>query len=231
MIRITKNWNDFKSEIYNRHVCPQWIFKEKGVNQNNEYHIYAKDDYLLFESLIEDDGGADYIDFTDNYKSDWNSQLDYRDGNGLTRTHTSPRKEGTTTYFSGAGDSVSQAGKGERIIFNMLSTDISKTKTITYKDLVYIKDGIITCVGAPIGSYLDITMHHPTYGEVGAFGKTFNLLDDNVFYLNTDDSDDLPIGIEMKITIYNSVSLDDDNEPPKDFKVIGNVEMYRASTV
>ena len=49
--------------------------------------------------------------------------------------------------------------------------------------------------------------------------------------LNTEDRGPLQQGIKMRITVGNSDGNKSNQEPPKDFKVVGNIEMYRTSSV
>ena len=237
MEQIKNTWIEFINNYNNRSFLPQW-----HLDKSNFYQISGVDDsyeyYVKLDSTVSSD---DLTDFETNYKDIWNNRLSYRDKNGLPRSHTSPRKEGTTTYFSGAGDNGG-VGEGVRLLFNMLATDPNKSRIIQFSETVYMKDGIITCVGCPIGSLMHIELFAPGDILIGSFAKTLNLLGDNILYLNTDDSEEIPSFIKMKITVKNSVTppstpsqeeIDKgiaDHEPPKDFKVVGNMEMYRTNT-
>lgn len=224
-MRIIKidNWTDFKQVALERSAHPQWS------KIGDMYYIDFKDGYRLFTLDLDNDGGYEVLDFEANYKNIWNAKLEYRDGIGLPRVHTSPRPDGTVTYFSGAGDDQS-AGDGERLIFNMLSTDSSKSKTISFNENVHIKDGIAITHDAPIGSKLDIEVLDPNDNPVMSFVKSYNLLGTGPIYLNSEDQEKLSSILKLRVTVYNSVSGQPDHEAPKNFKLIGNFESYRITT-
>lgn len=222
------NWADFKNKVTSRSMKPQWYERVKGQPLNNQYKIFAQDGFLMFGWTLDKDGGADVTDFENNYKNNWNSKLEYRDGSGLIRFHTSPRPENTTTYFSGAGD-TGGIGNGSRLLFNMLATDTSKQVELTYSEKVWIKDGSIVYKDAPLGSYIDIEVVHPTSGVVGSFGKKILLLGTNIAYLNTEDSAEIATGLKLRITVHNSSGGSEDAAAA--FKVVGNIEYYRTTTI
>jgi hypothetical protein len=109
-----ETWTEFKTETINRGMNPQW------VDSNNSYYIYAKDGFIIFSyELIQlTPQSSEQLDFETNYKATWNKRQDYRNKSGKTTVHTTPRPEGTTTYFSGSGDSEG-LGLGVRLLFNM----------------------------------------------------------------------------------------------------------------
>ena len=225
------SWQDFKDKVAERSMCPQWYVNDRGQGSGNgQYRLYANDGYFLFNWILDQDGEADVIDFETNYKDNWNSKLEYRDANGLHRVHTSPRRENTTTYFTGAGDD-GDIGSGVKMIFNLTADDSSKSKTLIFNEAVNIKDGMIVTKDAPLGSSIDVDILDPQGNVVLRFAKRVGLLGDNVIYLNSEDSEEIPIGLKMKITINNSDINNTENEAARSFKVVGNLEMYRGSTI
>jgi hypothetical protein len=218
-------WSQFKLEFSIRALTPQF------TSENSSYYIKAMDGFNVFSCEIDqtEPKNADQIDFEDNYKNNWNVPLEYRDRNGLKRVHTSPKPEGTITYFSGAGDSV-DVGSGERLLFNMKATDISKEKIITFSEAINIKDGIITTIGAPIGSYLNVDILDPQDNIIMSFARSLNLLGTSPIYLNSQDSEELESILKLRVTVYNSNGLGE-QDYTVDFKVVGNIEMYRSKTI
>ncbi len=227
MITYKIDWESFKKELINRDLLPQWI------DSNGSYYIYASDGFLMISCEItqSETQSADQLDFEANYKENWNRRLEHRDKNGLTRVYTSPRIENTTTYFTGSGDNGG-VGSGSRVIFKLTSDDLSKSKTLIFNEPVNIKDGIITTENAPFGSSIDVDILDPEDNVVLRFAKTINLLGDGIVYLNSEDSEQIFTGLKVKITVKNSdPNRDPDEDSPTDFKVVGNIEMYRKNTI
>lgn len=155
-----------------------------------------------------------------------------RMSDGLTKVYSSPRPFGTTTYFSGAGDDVinSIVGGGDRLLYNLTSTDISKSIEIEFLETIYIKDGYMITENAPFGSYLDIEIIHPVSGVVGCFGKKIPILGNSFIPMDSEDRGEIAQGLKIRITVFNSDGLNG-QDPATAFKLVGRLEMYRSNTL
>lgn len=216
-MKVKLNWEDFKTEVANRIMSPQW------VDVNGSYYIAARDDFFTFDCELIKDGSSDEVDFENNYKNDWNKRLQYHDRNGLKRVHTSPRPDSTTTYFCGSGDSGG-IGNGTGMVFNITINDTEVSKTLIFSEDVNVKDGIIITKDAPLGSKISVEILDPSDNMVMTFVKKVNLLGTQVIYLNSEDSEVIYSYLKLRITVYNST-------PAAAFQVVGNIEMYRQNTV
>lgn len=215
MITHKIDWADFKAKLTPRNLSPQW------VDSNSSYYIYGKDGFICFACEIEQEEPAtsDQVDFESNYKDDWNSQLDYRNDKGVQQIVVSPRPNNTVTYFGGISD-VS----GAKLQFNLTASDTSITKSLEFNENVYLKDAIVITKDAPIGSYLEAKVVHPTAGVLQYFCKNFNLLGSQAILINSEDQELLPLGLKLEITVYNA-------PVQVAFEVVGNLEMYRTNTI
>jgi hypothetical protein len=143
--------------------------------------------------------------------------------------YSTARPIGWTTCFTGAGDNgdgVANRGAGERMLFNMLSTDATKTIDATFNEDVYLKDGLIIFADAPFGACMEIEVHHPTAGLVEIFGKAIPIFGTGRAYLNTEDRAFLPKGLIFRIIIKNSTGTGDE-DAAADFKLSGRLELFR----
>jgi hypothetical protein len=70
-IVVHKNWQNFKQEINRRGLTPKYYTHIKGDPTNNEYRIYALDEYFMLECWLSKDGSLDVEDFDNNYKNIW----------------------------------------------------------------------------------------------------------------------------------------------------------------
>jgi hypothetical protein len=216
-MKIKLNWVDFKGEVSDRAMNPQW------VDANDSYYICAKDDFFQFNCELEQDEGSDVVDFEVNYKDSWNRALEYHDRNGLKRFHTSPRPNGTITYFAGGGDNGG-VGNGADMVFDITSGDTEVSKILSFSEDVNVKDGIVITKNAPLGSKISVEILDPSDNVVMTFVKKVNLLGSQTIYLNSEDSELLYSYLKLKVTVYNGIT-------PVDFQVVGNIEMYRTNTV
>jgi hypothetical protein len=217
------SWSDFKQVVLDRAMIPQW------QQINGMYYIYGGDGYVLFEHIIYLDGGVDQVDFEANYKDAWNQQLSFHDNGGIPQIVASPRPPGMTTYYSSAGDNGG-IGSGNEVLFDMLSTDVSKTIDITYNEDVYIKDGTILPAGAPMGAKLDILIVHPVAGVVGSFCRSVFINGSTPIQLNSEDKGYVPLGLILRFVLYNATGTNG-YDAAADFKMSGIIEMYRINTV
>ena len=224
--RVT--WGEWKNKPgipdYDEDSKEYYVFKDDGKKR---FYVYLdKSDYQTEGTYTKD--------FYDNFKPNIDSGnycLEHRADDCRQLIYASPRKDGTTTYFSGAGDdAVNGVGEGARLLFDMKSTDAEKTKEIEFNESVDIKDGFLMCVDAPIGAYIHIELFDQLNTVIGRYAKYYNLLGTMPIPLNTEDRGPLQQGIKMRITVGNSDSNKSNQEPPKDFKVVGNIEMYRTTT-
>lgn len=145
---------------------------------------------------------------------------------GQQKIYSSPRPFGTSTYFSGAGDSASEIGAGNRLLFRLEATDTSKSIDISYNSDVYIKDGYMICDNAPFGAYMDVEVVHPAIGVVSTFCKKVPIFSSFPIPLDTEDRSMIPAGLIIRITVYNSNGLLP-QDPAGAFKVAGRIEVYR----
>jgi len=226
-IVINKNWTDFKTEVTDRSMRPQWFEKVKG-NPPNEYRIYGQDGFFLFETYLPQDSGSDVIDFENNYKDDWNSQLDFRDDTGIVQVISSPKPLGTKVFFSGRADG-SNPGNGDKILFKMLSGDASKSVDIEYDEDIYLQSVKLIFTNAPLGAYIDIDVLSGST-LVGSFVKGYLLYDTNIVSLNGEDKGFIKNSLKLRVTVFNSGG-NGDEDAAADFKVAGNFKFYRNTTI
>lgn len=215
------SWNEFLSIIDDKNLIPQFKYED------GYYVVFSKDEYILYKSILINK--EEKKDFKDNYMALWNDKLQHRTSEGLIQFVASPRPDDTNTYFAGAGDDQS-LGDGEEVIFNMSSSDTSKSQDIYFSEDIYIKDGLIQFQSAPLGSYFEVEIIHPVSGVVGTYCKRNWMLGDRVVYLNSENNSKIANGLGLRITIYNSDGLGD-HDTACDFKVCGILEMFRASTI
>lgn len=156
-----------------------------------------------------------------------------RDENGVKKVWASSRPYGTNTYFTGCGDDVASGviGGGDHLIFKMASTDTVKSVDLEFTEDVWFKDGFAMMDQLPpLGAYMNLFVVHPTAGIVGCFGRKIWLVGGGEVVLNTDDRAKLDVGLKLRIEVYNSDGLGD-NDPPSSFILTGRIEMFRATTV
>lgn len=231
IVTVSKeSWADFKTEVTDRAMCPQW-YEDRGY-----YNIFALDGFFMFTIQLDvsDTGaGTDTTDFNDNYKSSWNLRLDYRDSTGLLRLHASPRPENYTTYFTGVGDDTSDAseanwtiGDGNEAYLSLTASDDTKEVKMTFTEDVYIKDGIMFFDSAPAGAKIDVYINYPGVGAVAYFIRGLRIKGDCPMgvYLNSEDGGKMAKGLELVIKVHNG----DTNAA---FDVWASIEMYRINTV
>jgi hypothetical protein len=223
----------------------EWIdLKEKpGVLDYNEdgkeYEPYKIDGIRSwFTSFLKSEyatEGTDCKDFYDNFKSDIDINkpaLEHRSDDSRQMVYSSTRKDGSETYFSGAGDhSENGIGEGVRLLFNMTASDPTKDKEISFNESVDIKDVFIICTEAPIGAYAHIEYLDSQDAVIGRYSKYYNLLGTVPIPLNTEGRGTFPNLAKIKITIGNSDGAKSDQEAAKSFKAVVNFEVYRANTI
>lgn len=227
-IIVYKSWTDFKTEVTNRTLVAQWYVKAKGDPTPDEYRVYGQDGFFLFETYLPQDGGSDVTDFEDNYKDDWNTQLDFRDQTGITQVISSPKPLGNDIFFSGRGDG-SNPGDGTKMIFKMLSTDTSKFVDIEYDEKIYHQSVKIIYSNVPLGAYIDIDVLSGAT-VVASFVKGYLLHDTGVISLEGEDKSLINNSLKLRITVFNSDGTGDE-DAAADFKVAVNFKFYRSTTI
>lgn len=149
---------------------------------------------------------------------------------GVPKVYQTPRPFDTRTYFSGAGDGPGGIGTGDLLIFHLGVTDVKKTVTISYNELVYIKDGYLIYEGAPLGARLDAQIIAPGDIVMGHMCKNVLFFGNGFIPLDTEDRAEVPVGLSLRITVHNSDGLLG-RDPATAFRVVGRIEMYRANTI
>ena len=135
--------------------------------------------------------------------------------------------ESLHTVFSGTGDS------GGLIALSLQANETESFVELSYSETVHIKEGRIKSENAPFGSYLDVDIRHPITGAVLAiFCKHIPLLgtDGGWLELNTENSSEIPKGLKVRLTLYNSSGLGT-FDPPAAFRLVGIIEMYRLNQI
>lgn len=69
MIRL-RNWTDFKTFVNDRQLSIQWF------DTDGHYYLAAIDGPFTVHHTMQKDGGADELDFVNNYKSAGNQKID-----------------------------------------------------------------------------------------------------------------------------------------------------------
>lgn len=177
---------------------------------------------------------------------------------GIPRVHASPRPLDHLTYYTSAGDDLDEPdpykakGGGERLLFNLTSSDRKKSVDLVFDETTQVKDGFMICTGAPFGASLDIEVvipaghpaGHPSVEIVVAkFGNKIPLLQNGWFPMDTDDGGRVYQGWILRVTVWNSMgneylsegvlnpNYDKRQDTPASFKVAGRIEMFRLKTV
>jgi hypothetical protein len=155
---------------------------------------------------------------------------DSSDDSKVPYVYSTSRPMGYITVFSGAGDGgdgFANRGKGSEILFNMKASDVKKHVDISFNEDIYIKDGGLTSVDAPLGAHIDIDVVHPVYGIVlDNFGVKVPVFGTNRWPLDTDDRALIPKGLIVRISCVNATGLGE-HDAPADFKLAGRLELFR----
>lgn len=140
--------------------------------------------------------------------------------------------DGWHVCFQGSGDSESEVGGGEKVIFHMTSRDDTMVKEAYFNTDVYVKDGYMISKDAPFGAAVDIEAVHPIYGPLTPFAKDVPIFGSGWFPMDTDGRAHIPKGIGLRITVKNSnggtaMGQSPFEQPPADFWFAGRFEVYR----
>lgn len=133
------------------------------------------------------------------------------------------------SLFSGSGDS-SGIGAGARLLFNLLSTDASKSITIEYDERVDIADIIILSRGAPFGSHIKIEILNASDTVIEIVAINVPLISERIFTLDCDGRTTVGDTDKLKITVYNSSGTGGEDAAAA-FVCAFTVEMFRESEV
>lgn len=177
---------------------------------------------------------------------------------GVPRVHSSPRPLSALTYFTSAGDDLQSQdprkvkGFGDRLLFNVKSTDRSKHIDLVFDEEIQIKDGFMICTSAPFGASMDVDIiipaghpaGHPQIEIVAArFANKVPLLKDGWFPMDAADGGRVFLGMIVRVRVNNSLGneffdngdpnpdYDARQDPPASFKVAGRLEVFRNKTV
>lgn len=157
----------------------------------------------------------------------------FKTKDGIKKVYNTPKPNGTTTYFSGAGDDVVSEpkviGDGPKLLFNLTPGDALRSVTIEYTELVYVKDGYVIFTDAPLGAYLTAEILDPSDVVVGALGRKIPLLGNGRITMDSNDRASIPTGLKIKITVHNASGTAPE-DPAAAFKVAGMLEMFRVNT-
>lgn len=144
---------------------------------------------------------------------------------GMPKVYVTHRPDGTTTKFVGARDNEVEAGCA-RILFNMTSTDTSKSVDMTFSSDVYLKDGMIVPKDGPLGAYLDVEIFHPVAGFVDYYCRKVPIFGSTPLPLNSEDRQHIPAGLIIRLTVYNSDGTGE-QDAAADFQMAGWIELFR----
>lgn len=154
-----------------------------------------------------------------------------RTDDGLPKVYPSCKPYGYYTYFTGAGDTSESLGGGDRLLFNLDETDVSKTVSITFNQDVFIKDGILIVENAPFGAYLKVEVYSPD-GDVllMAFSHKSPIFGSRTIHFDSEDRAKVPAGCIFRFTVCNSSGSNGEDSPAA-FRAVGRLELYRPDTI
>lgn len=177
---------------------------------------------------------------------------------GVPRVHASPRPLDSLTYFTSAGDDLTSTnpfkvkGYGERLLFNIKSTDKSKHIDLVFDEEIQIKDGFMICTDAPFGACIDVEIVIPAGHPAGhpqieltvaRFANKIPLLNNGWFPMDSADGGQVFLGMIVRVRVNNAMGnetfdsgeanpdYDPRQDPPASFKVAGRLEIFRSKTV
>lgn len=145
---------------------------------------------------------------------------------GIATVSVSPRPLDHASYFTGSSDDGLSVGGGNKLLFNMADTDVTKSVDMVFNEDVYLKDGYMIVHNAPFGASIDIEIVHPAVGHLMYFGRDIPVLGSGFFPLDTEDKAYIPVGLIIRTTVNNASGIGDE-DPAAAFKVAGRLEMYR----
>lgn len=166
---IEKTWTELKALIATKKLRLQCCEQEK------KYFLWAAENGDTYQGYIRKEEtptvGSDQEDFEDNYKSACNLPLHVVDDEGRHYLRAESKPTTMTTYFAGAGDTATEIGGGEKLVFDFNTTDNDiaspptgykqKQVCITFIDNVRLKEGTLYWENCPFGSYVDLCLGVP----------------------------------------------------------------------
>lgn len=165
MILLKKTWSQF-SDIIDEGV----VFIEQ--TSGSDYELYAEDSMIMYHCLVTET--ADKTDYTTNYQSKKSTVLKRIDDEGRVFQRAESKPTTMTTYFAGAGDSSTEIGGGDALVFDFSNTDNDvssppsgykqKRVCVTFIDTVRLKEGTLYWENAPFGSHVDLCLGVPNNG-------------------------------------------------------------------
>lgn len=199
-----------------------------NVVDGSTLSVWFKDALSISDKLILDGIVAvhDETAYVAPTKSVQASFMREEDDSKIPFVYASPRPMNHYSYFTSCGDGPSGLGTGDRLLFDMATTDSLKTIDVQFNEHTYLKDGLIMCKNAPFGAVIDIDIIHPSAGYLLSFGRGIPAYGDFPINLNTEDRASVPAGLIIRVTVHNSTGVDGD-DPAAAFKVFGRLEMYR----
>jgi len=183
------------------------------------------DETSLLESLLAAHTGEPLPDPTPPVLVDL---LATKDVDGLPIIHTTPRPMGHTSFFTSAGDTVNGQATGPKLLFSLSATDTMQSVDLEFDEDVFLKNGVVFPVDAPLGACMDIAAVHPVYGVVKYFSKCSMFYGTEPCVYDTSDCAYVPKGIIIRVTIHNSDGAQG-ADAPKAFRAGGRLELYRPT--
>jgi len=172
-MNISKDWTGFIAVVSSRHLHLQ--YEDLGDNPS-KYMLWAHDGNDEYQCKVTK-GTEDATDFVNNYKDNANQPIIERNGDGREMIVSTSRPAICTTYFTCAGDDITNGviGEGQEFFYDFSNTDhdISvdvptgmKRKQIDFQflDSTWIKEGTIYFHNAKKGSYVDLFVVCPAGG-------------------------------------------------------------------
>jgi len=162
-----QTWTEFKAVLSTKKLFPQYDI------QNQYYHIWTEEGTVFYvcDIEIEDPASEEQIDFEDNYKDDCNKAIKVVDNEGRIFYRAESKPTTMTTYFTSKGDTPTEIGNGEELIFDFNNTDNDianppsgfKQKQVccTFIDTVRLKEGTVYWENVPFGSSIDLCIGVP----------------------------------------------------------------------
>lgn len=162
MRTIYLDWEELKVEILSKNFIINYRNIKKG------YEVFVMDRSVMWTTNVTT--ASEKADFETNYKSLCNPSLYSLDGKSIVRSESRPLNH--TTYFTCTGDSDTDIGNGSKLLwdFSNDNNEITlpsgsevKTKRIEFKflDSVYVKEGAIYFINAPLGATIDLKVICP----------------------------------------------------------------------
>lgn len=224
-------------------VIPSQLFKvlqasfSKG-DSITKIEVNSDTQELVIETLttLTDQERDELKKLIENFKSDFSEKpmtvlLDSpaTSSDGIPFVYSTSRPMNHYVCFQGAGDSDTKIGGGQRCYFKLNSKTDVISKSFTFNEDVYIKDGYMLTRDAPMGARFDVDILDPTETYVvGTFARQVPIFGTGWFPMDTEDAGLLPKGFILRITAHNANGdVEPDEDFPKDFSMAGRFELYR----